>query len=218
MGDRRLILAVLLAGCPSGGGGQNGDTTTPDPVEVEEDAPRPTTIPEAVVYDFERGVLDSQDAMLSLFDFAAVGEFEILLHRYDLLGRDPTLPEKIRAEYAAEDGTPYPPERERKNIGRFYDWLIAPAINEGDCVAMEPTRPYNRLLGVPFEEMPPGNESHEALRQKVNSYLEDGKGGVIAIRCPGGERGLALVWTRRDNERGYDIITIYDDGPEPWLE
>ena len=61
--------------------------------------------------------------------------------------------------------------------------------------------------------LPAGHESHEPLRLKVNAYLENGQGGVIAIRCPGGTRGLALVYTKRDNERGYDLITIYDDGP-----
>lgn len=175
--------------------------------------PRPSTLPEQVVYDFERAVMTSQDAFLALFDFTAVGEMEILLHRYDVLGRLPDLDDETRAEYLAEDGTPYPPERERRNVGSFYDWLIRPAVARGDCRAVTPTWAYNQLLGVPYEPLPPGNESHEPLRQKVNGYLEGGAGGVIGIRCPGGERGLALVYTRRDNARGYDLITIYDDGP-----
>jgi hypothetical protein len=174
---------------------------------------RPESLPERVVYDFEHAVLDSKESFLALFDFAAVGEMEILLHRYDLLGRLPDMDEDMKEEYAAEDGTPYPPERERKNVGNYYGWLIKPAIARGGCQAMEPHWNYNKLLGQPQPPFPPGNESHEALRLKVNTYLENGQGGVIAIRCPGGTRGLALVYTKRDNARGYDLITIYDDGP-----
>ena len=29
--------------------------------------------------------------------------------------------------------------------------------------------------------------------------------------CKGGKGGLAVVYTKRDNARGYDLITIYDD-------
>lgn len=172
--------------------------------------PRPTSLPEQVVFDFERAVMASQDDMLALFDFTAVGQVEILLHRYDVLGRAPELGQRYIDEYLAEDGTPYPPARERKNIASFYGWLIRPAIAEGDCTAAPPANQYNRLLGVPFEPLPPGHEAYEPLRQTVNAY----QGGVIAIRCPGGPRGLALMYTRRDNARGYDLITIYDDGAD----
>jgi hypothetical protein len=65
---------------------------------------------------------------------------------------------------------------------------------------------------VPFEPLPPGNESHEALRQKVNTYLDNGQGGVVAIRCTGGKGSLALVWSKKPTPRGWDIVTIYDDG------
>ncbi|MCB9564720.1 MAG: hypothetical protein H6708_30410 [Kofleriaceae bacterium] len=90
--------------------------------------------------------------------------------------------------------------------------MIRPAIAGGGCAAVTPHWHYNQLLGVPFEPLPPGNDTHEALRATVNAYLEDGAGGVVGIRCPGGTRGLALVYTRRANARGYDLITIYDDG------
>jgi hypothetical protein len=206
-GVRHLAwLALLLAGCPKPGGSSSGPRPTP----------RPATLPEQIVYDFERAVLDSQDAFLALFDFVAVGEVEILLHRYDALGRW-DLDDATLAEYLAEDGTPYPPERERKNVGSFYDWLIRPAIADGNCQAMAPTWPYDRMLGEPFEPLPPGHDSHEALRLKVNAYLEHGQGGVIGIRCPGGTQGLALMYTRRDNDRGYDLITIYEDDEQPQL-
>jgi hypothetical protein len=202
---RGCLIFLVLAGC-----GASAPTPAPQ-------APRPETLPERVVWDFERAVLDSKESFLALFDFTAVGEMEILLHRYDLLGRLPGITEKMKADYAAEDGTPYPPERERKNVGSYYGWLIKPAIASGGCRAMEPHWDYNKQLGEPQPPLPPDNESHEPLRLKVNTYLEDDRGGVIGIRCPGGTRGLALVYTQRDNERGYDLITIYDDGPEPKL-
>jgi hypothetical protein len=208
MGVRRLILVLpsilALGAC--------GPKAPPAP-------PRPPVdqLPARVVWDFEHAVLESKDAYVALFDFTAVGELEILLHRYDALGRKPDEDPDERDEYMAEDGTPYPPTRERRNVGNFYGFLIKPAINHGHCQAVTPTWEYNRLLGEPFPELPPGSESHEALREKVNTYLDGGAGGVIGIRCPGGTRGLALVYTRRDNERGYDLITIYDDGPDPQL-
>lgn len=198
---RLLALAALAVGC---GGG------APAP-----ERPRPAVdaLPDRVVWDFEHAVLDSKDAFLGLFDFTAVGEMEILLHRYDALGRLPDIDEETTAEYLAEDGTPYTPERERKNVGGFYDWLIRPAIAKGNCAAVTPTWEYNQKLAGPYEPFPEGHESHEPLRVKVNAYLENGQGGVIGIRCPGSDRGLALVYTKRDSERGYDLITIYDDGP-----
>jgi hypothetical protein len=195
------LAALILAACGGGGG------------EVARPRPGADALAERVVWDFEHAVLDGKDAFLALFDFAAVGEMEILLHRYDALGRLPGITEAQIAEYLAEDGTPYPPERERRNVGGFYDRLIRPAIGGGNCAAVTPTWGYNRQLGTPFEPLPAGHDSHEPLRVKVNAYLEDGRGGVIGVRCPGGTRGLALVYTRRDNERGYDLITIYDDGP-----
>lgn len=36
---------------------------------------------------------------------------------------------------------------------------------------------------------------------------------MIGIRCRGGAKGLALVYSPRRDARGYAIITIYDDGP-----
>lgn len=196
MGHRGLIL-LALAAC----GGHP--------------APRPAIdqLPARVVYDFEHAVLESQDAFVALFDFTKVGQFEILLHRYDALGRRDDLDDDEIDAYMHEAATPYPPERERKNVGGFYPWLIKAAVAHGHCRAVTPTWDYNRLLGEPFPPLPAGSESHEALRLQVNTYLEHGAGGVIGIRCPGGDRGLALVYTRTDSERGYDLITIYDDGP-----
>lgn len=195
---KRLAILLVAAGCGS------------KPIAQ---GPRPAADLEAqVVWDFEHAVKSSQDDMLSLFDFTAVGEVEILMHRYDALGRLPGIDDDTVAEYLAEDGTPYPPERERRNIGNYYGFLIRPAIGRGGCAAVEPTWKYNRLLDQ-YPPLPEGNESHEALREKVNTYFENGAGGVVGVRCAGGNRGLALVYTKRDNERGYDLITIYDDGP-----
>ena len=200
---REAIVGLVVASAC--GGGQGGGSTTPQP---------PASPPERVVFDFERATLASKDQWVQLFDFVAVGEFEILLHRYDLLGRLPNLTDEEKAQYKGEDGTPYPPERERRNVGNFYAFLAQRTVGTGNCTAAPPRFHYNQLLGVPFDPLPPGNESHEKLRQKVNSYLENGQGGVIGIRCQGGHGGLALVWTKRPNPRGYDIITIYDDGSQ----
>jgi hypothetical protein len=192
-----VTLTLTLAGC-----GPRGEAAGPPPAPLAR----------AVVAEFERAVRSSREEFLGLFDFTAVGELEILLHRYDLLGRLPDLSPGTRAEYAAEDGTPYPPERERRNVGGFYPWLIRPSVADGGCAAMTPAWDYNRRLAT-FEPLPPGNASHEPLRQKVLAYFEGGRGGVVGLACPGGARRLALVYTVRDNARGFDLVTIYDDGP-----
>jgi hypothetical protein len=196
--SRNLILGVVVLAAACG----------PKP---SSEAPAKTSIEDRVVAEFERATLAGLDAWVEQFDFVAIGEFEILLHRYDLLGRLELTPEE-RAAYEAEDGTPYPAERERTNVGNFYKILGQRTVGTGGCSAGPPRFRYNQLLGQPFEPLPPGNESHEALRTKVNTYLENGQGGVIAIRCKGGKGSLALVWSRKPNDRGYDIVTIYDDG------
>ncbi|MEZ4404814.1 MAG: hypothetical protein R3B06_32800 [Kofleriaceae bacterium] len=173
-------------------------------------APAPTDLPARVVADFERATLAGPDAWIELFDFAEVGAFEILLRRYDLLGRLPDLDDGERAALAAEDGTPYPPERERRNVGRFYPRLAQRTVGTGGCRAETPRWAYNRKLGVPFEPLPDGHEAYEPLRQRVNAQLVGG--GVVGIRCAGGRQGLALVYSPRPTARGYAIITIYDDG------
>ncbi len=179
-------------------------------------APRPSTLPEQVVYDFESAVLTSRAEFETLFDFAEVGAFEILLRRYDLLGRLPDLTDEERASLEADDGTPYPPERERRNVGNFYKRLAQRTVGTGNCRAEKPHWNYNVQLGVPFEPLPPDTADHDAyelLRVRINGQLEGG--GVIGIRCAGGKGGLALVYSpRTEKPRGYDIITIYDDGIE----
>jgi hypothetical protein len=178
--------------------------------------PRPATLPEQVVYDFETAVLTSKEAFTDLFDFVVVGEFEILLRRYDLLGRLPDLTDEEIASLEKDDGTPYPPEREKRNVGNFYKRLAQRTVGTGGCRAEEPHWEYNKLMGKPFEELPEDftpeeqRPAYEKLRQSINAQLA--KGGVIAIRCTGGTKGIALVYSERANARGYDIITIYDDG------
>ena len=195
MGTRSLILVAALAGC--------GPKTPPAPA-------RPTSIKDRVVFDFEQAVKANKDAYVSLFDFVAVGEFEILLHRYDLNGRLQNLPEDMKERFAQEDGTPYPPERERRNVGNFYKILAQRTVGTGGCVASEPRTQYGKLLASPYEPLPEGTPpGYEKLRTTINAYLE--KGGVVGMRCSGGKGGLALVYTERPNERGYDLITIYDD-------
>lgn len=179
-------------------------------------APTPSTAPtvpgtlhDRVVADFERAVAASQDAYLGLFDFDAVGEIEILLHRYDLLGRLP-LDATQRAAFAAEDGTPYPAARERRNVGNFYAPLAQRTVGTGGCAAVAPRTRYATLLGAPYAPLPAGTPpGYEVLRTHANAWL--GVGGVVGLRCAGGRGGVALVYTARDTPRGYDLITIYDD-------
>src|SRR3954462_7100944 len=107
MGARRLIVATLagaLAAC--------GPKAAPVPA-------RPTSMEARVAADFEAAVNQNKDAYVGLFDFVAVGQYEILLHRYDLNGRFPDLPDDMRERFSKEDGTPYPETRERRNVGNF---------------------------------------------------------------------------------------------------
>src|SRR5438045_3816071 len=121
MGARGLI---VLAAC--------GASQTP--------ATRP--LPDRVVADFERAVLASKDAYVDLFDFTAVGEYEILIHRYDLDGRFPDLDDARRAQFSSEDGTPYPPTRERRNVGNFYEIMAQRTVGRGGCTASQPRTHY----------------------------------------------------------------------------
>lgn len=197
------LAATALAGCPAGAP-KNGSGAPWPP------KPLPASLAERVVWDFEHATLAGLDHWIQLFDFTEVGAFEILLRRYDLLGRLPDLTEDEKAQLARDDGTPYPPERERRNVGRFYEKLARRTVGTGGCTAGTPHWKYNQLLGVPFEPLPAGHEHYEPLRVRINAQLEHG--GVVAIRCQGGKGGLALVYTPVRSARGYDLITIYDDG------
>ncbi len=84
MGARGLIVLVAACGSPQRGG-------------------TPADLPAKVAADFETAVKTSKDAYVALFDFSAVGEYEILLHRYDLLGRFPDLDDARRAQFEHED-------------------------------------------------------------------------------------------------------------------
>lgn len=168
----------------------------------------PAPTPERVVADFEAAVLAGRDAYLALFDFVAVGKLEKLLHPYDLLGRSPLSPEQ-RAQYEKETTVPYPPERERRNLGAFYPPLAQRTVGTGGCTVAEPISEYGRLLGVPFEPLPAGHDAWEPMRVEVNTLIA--AGGLVAFSCAGGDGQLVLVWTRAANSRGYDVITMYDD-------
>jgi hypothetical protein len=195
MGTRRVALALFVAAC--------GPKPPPAPAT-------PATIEQRIATDFEHAVLTSKDAYVSLFDFVAVGQYEILIHRYDLNGRFPNLPDDVRERFEHEDGTPYPPERERRNVGNFYTILAQRTVGTGGCVGSEPATQYGKQLGEKFEPLPDGTPpGYEILRTAANDYLA--KGGVVGIRCKGGTGGLAIVYTQKPNERGYDLITIYDD-------
>jgi hypothetical protein len=204
MGQRCLILIALLAGgCP-----KKAEPTTPS--NKADLPPEVTGFPAKVAFDFQEAVLKSPEAYVELFDFAAVGEMEILLHRYDLGGRMELTDDEID-RFSAEDGTPYPPERERRNVGNFYTFLATRTVGQGGCVATQPRTKYGKLLAQPYEALPDGTpEKYEILRTHANEWM--GNGGVVRIGgCKGGKGGLALVYTKKPNARGYDLITIYDD-------
>lgn len=173
--------------------------------------PVPPTMRERVVADFESAVKATKDAYLGLFDFAAVGEIEILLHRYDLYGRLPKLSDDVKAQFAAEDGTPYPAEREQINVGKFYKILAQRTVGTGGCKAREPRTRYAKLLAT-YDALPQGSfayDAYEKLRVKATGYVA--KGGLVSFTCSGGKGGIAVVWTERPNKRGYELITIYED-------
>lgn len=214
MGKRSLIVAALAA-C-------GGQVATPrPPVAPMKPSMPPTTeqfpperaslsLRERVVFDFERAVKTSKDAYVALFDFSSVGQIEVLLHRYDMAGRLPNLPDDLRELYLKEDGTPYSVERERRNVGSFYPFLAQRTVGTGGCYEREPRTRYAKLLGQPYEALPAGTpEKYEVLRKNANEWLA--KGGMVSFECAGGELGLAVVYTERPNPRGYDLITIYDD-------
>lgn len=204
MGKRGLILLAVLAACP-----RKYEQTTPGPNPAEL-PPRVTGFPARVAADFEQAILSGPQDYEALFDFAAVGEMEILLHRYDLNGRMELTDDEID-RFSAEDGTPYTAERERKNVGNFYEYLGTRTIGRGGCVATEPRTKYGKLLAQPYEPLPEGTpEGYEILRTHANEWMANG--GVVRVGgCKGGKGGLALVYTKKPNARGYDLITIYDD-------
>jgi len=84
----------LLAGCPQ--------KAVKAPTPAPEPAPAPANLPAKVVADFEAAIQSGRDAYVALFDFAAVGEMEILLHRYDLNGRLVNLDDQQKAQLAAD--------------------------------------------------------------------------------------------------------------------
>ncbi len=198
MDPRGLVIALVVVAC--------GPARGPRPA-----SPAGGPTPEQVVADFEAATLAGRDAYLALFDFAAVGAFEKLLHPYDLLGRSPLSPEQ-RAQYEKETAVPYPPERERRNLGSFFPPLAQRTVGTGGCAAAAPRSEYARLLGRPFEPLPEGRQAWEPMRREVNAMIA--AGGLVAFSCSGGEGQLALVWTRAPNGRGYDLITMYDDVSE----
>ncbi len=213
MGTRRLIPALASALAACGTSAKPPVEPAPPPPMVEQAQPAaaaaPTTMAQRVVADFETAIKTSRDAYVALFDFHAVGEMEILLHRYDLLGRLKELPDDVKAQFAAEGAVPYPAEREKQNVSGFYTILGQRTVGNGGCRAMAPRTEYAKLLAT-FEPLPAGAAvDYEPLRLKATGYVA--KGGLISLRCTGGKGGIALVWTERPNARGYDLITIYDD-------
>jgi hypothetical protein len=213
MGARSLSV-IGLVGLAGACGSTHTETTTisnagpvsETPVQLVEVGP--TTLPDRIAWDFEQAVKQSKAAYQDLFDFDAVGEYEILLHRYDVYGRV-RLSDKLRAELAAEDGTPYPPAREKTNVGRFYATWVKRTVGSGGCAIGTPRGDYAQKLAdiEPLREGTP--PKYEVLRAHAAAWVKHG--GLVRVHCTGGDGGVALVWTRKDNARGYDLITIYDD-------
>ncbi|MBA2541445.1 MAG: hypothetical protein H0V17_17520 [Deltaproteobacteria bacterium] len=214
MGARSLIL-IALASCGGGAPATTGTSPTGGPSSGE-------SLRDRVVADFERAVTQSKDEYVSLFDFVAVGEYEILLHRYDLLGRLKNLTDAQKTQFFSEDGTPYPEARERRNVGNFYKPLAQRTVGAGGCKAREPRTAYAKLLGT-FEALPeiteveiagakksaPTPKGYQILRDHAVGWLA--KGGVVGFSCTGGTGGLTVVYTEKPSGRGYALITIYDD-------
>lgn len=164
-----------------------------------------------MVATFERAVLQSRAAYLELFDFAAVGAYEKLLRRHDLLGRLPNLSKAARADLLRDTPEPYPVPRERRNLGAFYPLLAQRTVGKGGCTASAPQSEYGRKLGMPFPALPTEHAAWDKMRPGLNRMIE--RGGVVALRCRGGKGSLALVYTRASNEAGFRLITMYDDVP-----
>ena len=123
MGARSLIPGLTAGSLLTLGAtlGALAGCAKPQPAAPAAEAkPAPGSLPEKVVADFEAAVLSGRPAFEALFDFAAVGEMEILLHRYDLNGRLKNLTDGQKKQFLGEDGTPYPEARERRNVGNFY--------------------------------------------------------------------------------------------------
>ena len=162
-----------------------------------------------VVTDFERAVLAGRHHYVQLFDFVTVGTFEKLLRRHDLYGRWPNPSKQYLAQLRADTPEPYPAERERKNVGNFYGRFVSRTVGRGGCAPSPIKSAYVQKLGTPFRPLPAGNDRYVPMRRTVNPLIA--AGGVVGVRCKTGKGGLALVYTRRDSPRGYDLITMYDD-------
>jgi len=162
-----------------------------------------------VVTDFERAVLKGRDAYVDLFDFTIVGMYEILLRRHDLFGRWPNARESYLRQLRKDKPVPYPPERERKNVGNFHSGFVKRAIGTGGCRLTPIKSAYGRKLGQPFPPLPHGNDAYIPMRTTINAAIA--AGGAVGIRCKTGKKGLVLVYTRRNSARGYDLITLYEE-------
>lgn len=183
-------------------------STTHNHVVVPPPAPAPTTVPERIASDVEAAVKRGPEAFVDLFDFEAVGEYEILLHRYDLAGRH-HLSAAETATITAEDGTPYPALRERRNVGNFYPRWVSAAVGTGGCANAVPRTHYGQRLAT-IDDLAPGTPpGYQILHDHAAAWVA--AGGVVGVRCTGGAGGVAVVWTKAANARGYNLITIYND-------
>lgn len=210
---RRVATGAVAVGLACAALAACGPAAVRNPTGAPWPPPPPTaSLADRVVRDFEHATLTSVEAFAGLFDFAEVGAFEILLHRYDLLGRIPDLTADEVAELAAEGPTPYPAARERRNVSAFYPRFVQRTVGTGGCTAGPARSEYVAQLAAPFAPLPAEHAHYEPLRARVNAQLVGG--GMVTVRCRGGHGGLALVYSPRPTTRGYDLITIYDDGDD----
>jgi len=200
MGARSLIL--LVSACSGGGGAIPW---------IPALAPRNRTPPSRARRSAWRRtsstpVLASRDAYVRLFDFVAVGEYEILLTATTLNGRLANLPTIRRPQFINEDGTPYPEARERATSATFYKILAQRTVGSGGCKAAEPRTHYGKQLAS-FESVcrrPPNGDRWRAQERSNAGRLQklfDGRHrlGSDPARAasshhlpPGGKGGLAV--------------------------
>ena len=153
----------------------------------------------------------SKDAYVALFDFVAVGEYEILLHRYDLNGRLANLPDDMQGAVrrprtarpirpsasAATSATSIDPRAAHRRQRRLHRERAAHALRQAARPARSSRCPRAR---------PPATRSCAPPRTATSR-----RAASSGIKCSGGKGGLAIVYTESANPRGYELITIYDD-------
>jgi len=145
---------------------------------------------------------------VALFDFTAVGEMEILLHRYDLLGRLEHCRGHQRPSSLPEAPC-LPGERVKHNVGQLLTKFLGQRTSAP--VAAPPARLAPSMArSCDVSPAPEGAlVDYEPAAPEGLGYVA--KGGVIAIALHRWQGRHRAGLHERPNARGYDLITIYDD-------